>query len=138
MGAPIADPRPTIPTRQSAVFQRGRAGQRPTVTPAGYANPRFAVAQIAQDSNRGPRAAGNLRSEEHTSELQSPCNLVCRLLLEKKKIISSFFIGFDPDGIAGNGDDTNDSNFGCLSALSPTVLDNNAIPVDVILGQLGS
>src|SRR5256885_6858289 len=28
----------------------------------------------------GPR-----RSEEHTSELQSPCNLVCRLLLEKKK-----------------------------------------------------
>src|SRR5256885_12770783 len=27
----------------------------------------------------------NPRSEEHTSELQSPCNLVCRLLLEKKK-----------------------------------------------------
>src|SRR5256885_12271454 len=33
------------------------------------------------------------RSEEHTSELQSPCNLVCRLLLEKKKTkisLSSF------------------------------------------------
>src|SRR5256885_3380383 len=30
-------------------------------------------------------APGRLRSEEHTSELQSPCNLVCRLLLEKKK-----------------------------------------------------
>src|SRR2546426_6103596 len=29
---------------------------------------------------------GVARSEEHTSELQSPCNLVCRLLLEKKKI----------------------------------------------------
>src|SRR5256885_16327650 len=29
--------------------------------------------------------AGPQRSEEHTSELQSPCNLVCRLLLEKKK-----------------------------------------------------
>src|SRR2546426_8102289 len=28
---------------------------------------------------------GSQRSEEHTSELQSPCNLVCRLLLEKKK-----------------------------------------------------
>src|SRR5256885_8420090 len=28
---------------------------------------------------------GRQRSEEHTSELQSPCNLVCRLLLEKKK-----------------------------------------------------
>src|SRR2546426_2632940 len=28
---------------------------------------------------------GKDRSEEHTSELQSPCNLVCRLLLEKKK-----------------------------------------------------
>src|SRR5256885_16099984 len=32
------------------------------------------------------RACG--RSEEHTSELQSPCNLVCRLLLEKKKKIT--------------------------------------------------
>src|SRR5688500_19292727 len=31
------------------------------------------------------RDAANGRSEEHTSELQSPCNLVCRLLLEKKK-----------------------------------------------------
>src|SRR3989454_12793867 len=30
-------------------------------------------------------ARGAARSEEHTSELQSPCNLVCRLLLEKKK-----------------------------------------------------
>src|SRR5205807_832730 len=30
-----------------------------------------------------------MRSEEHTSELQSPCNLVCRLLLEKKKTIRS-------------------------------------------------
>src|SRR5256885_12396597 len=29
------------------------------------------------------------RSEEHTSELQSPCNLVCRLLLEKKKKLST-------------------------------------------------
>src|SRR5256885_11575153 len=28
------------------------------------------------------------RSEEHTSELQSPCNLVCRLLLEKKTMLS--------------------------------------------------
>src|SRR2546426_4577709 len=33
---------------------------------------------------RSPIRRG-LRSEEHTSELQSPCNLVCRLLLEKKK-----------------------------------------------------
>src|SRR2546427_4303669 len=33
------------------------------------------------------RGAGNLRSEEHTSELQSQSNLVCRLLLEKKKKI---------------------------------------------------
>src|SRR5256885_16141067 len=30
------------------------------------------------------------RSEEHTSELQSPCNLVCRLLLEKKKKYTTF------------------------------------------------
>src|SRR5256885_11733513 len=35
---------------------------------------------VLVDEERRP-----LRSEEHTSELQSPCNLVCRLLLEKKK-----------------------------------------------------
>src|SRR5256885_6187491 len=33
----------------------------------------------------GGAARARARSEEHTSELQSPCNLVCRLLLEKKK-----------------------------------------------------
>src|SRR2546426_7773023 len=32
-----------------------------------------------------PASRSTRRSEEHTSELQSPCNLVCRLLLEKKK-----------------------------------------------------
>src|SRR5256885_6023625 len=32
-----------------------------------------------------PDIVATSRSEEHTSELQSPCNLVCRLLLEKKK-----------------------------------------------------
>src|SRR5256885_12465121 len=36
-------------------------------------------------------AASASRSEEHTSELQSPCNLVCRLLLEKKNIRLTFF-----------------------------------------------
>src|SRR5256885_10011133 len=34
--------------------------------------------------HRAQRLAISMRSEEHTSELQSPCNLVCRLLLEKK------------------------------------------------------
>src|SRR2546426_1480866 len=39
-----------------------------------------------QDQSDGePRERCHSRSEEHTSELQSPCNLVCRLLLEKKK-----------------------------------------------------
>src|SRR5256885_11191077 len=33
----------------------------------------------------GAVTGSTARSEEHTSELQSPCNLVCRLLLEKKK-----------------------------------------------------
>src|SRR5256885_8768607 len=47
--------------------------------------------QIAKYKGDGDtNDAGNFvcvtgRSEEHTSELQSPCNLVCRLLLEKKK-----------------------------------------------------
>src|SRR5256885_11690222 len=49
-----------------------------------------------RDAHRPPsdelmkRALVDGRSEEHTSELQSPCNLVCRLLLEKKKTKSHF------------------------------------------------
>src|SRR3989454_2358252 len=37
-----------------------------------------------------PSPVASIRSEEHTSELQSPCNLVCRLLLEKKKKNNSY------------------------------------------------
>src|SRR5256885_6762115 len=37
------------------------------------------------------------RSEEHTSELQSPCNLVCRLLLEKKKKRHLYHSRSEPD-----------------------------------------
>src|SRR2546426_6209267 len=58
--------------------------------------PRFHLVQLRQrrhgrplrGTTRGGAGGGDrgpLRSEEHTSELQSPCNLVCRLLLEKKK-----------------------------------------------------
>src|SRR5256885_6413154 len=39
----------------------------------------------AEAGGAADRPGGGERSEEHTSELQSPCNLVCRLLLEKKK-----------------------------------------------------
>src|SRR5437867_10620738 len=38
---------------------------------------------------RGVRARGAVRSEEHTSELQSPYDIVCRLLLEKKNPTAS-------------------------------------------------
>src|SRR5256885_6190155 len=41
------------------------------------------IAFVASDA--AATNAMSSRSEEHTSELQSPCNLVCRLLLEKKK-----------------------------------------------------
>src|SRR5256885_10654683 len=44
---------------------------------------------LASPADGAFREDGVARSEEHTSELQSPCNLVCRLLLEKKKRISS-------------------------------------------------
>src|SRR2546426_9049664 len=40
--------------------------------------------RIRSEKSLAPGAYSPLRSEEHTSELQSPCNLVCRLLLEKK------------------------------------------------------
>src|SRR5256885_8378373 len=44
-----------------------------------------AAAFFSASCIRMSRFSCAIRSEEHTSELQSPCNLVCRLLLEKKK-----------------------------------------------------
>src|SRR5256885_6187410 len=52
------------------------------------ASPRSVLSASANAFTSGSRpvtSPGKVRSEEHTSELQSPCNLVCRLLLEKKK-----------------------------------------------------
>src|SRR5256885_12324375 len=54
-----------------------------------FRSPRFpdsaCTTGAASGSCANARAPPAPRSEEHTSELQSPCNLVCRLLLEKKK-----------------------------------------------------
>src|SRR2546426_9319217 len=53
------------------------------------ADPHVVILRAREVLQRGAERAGlddaQIRSEEHTSELQSPCNLVCRLLLEKKK-----------------------------------------------------
>src|SRR4051794_41754784 len=51
--------------------------------------PQRASAGVANAASRTATAARAPRSEEHTSELQSPVHLVCRLLLEKKKIEKS-------------------------------------------------
>src|SRR2546426_3434758 len=48
-------------------------------------HPRRIAPAHDEHAHPGLPHAGQSRSEEHTSELQSPCNLVCRLLLEKKK-----------------------------------------------------
>src|SRR5256885_10941019 len=55
------------------------AVQHAAIQPAGE----FAIRRSSLLESR------RVRSEEHTSELQSPCNLGCRLLLEKKKIIAA-------------------------------------------------
>src|SRR5256885_3688200 len=46
----------------------------------------------------GATEPSEVRSEEHTSELQSPCNLVCRLLLEKKNTHRVVVVGHLPHG----------------------------------------
>src|SRR5207237_9235780 len=49
--------------------------------------------RAASSAGRAPRSqCGGRRSEEHTSELQSHLNLVCRLLLEKKKKKNKYYI----------------------------------------------
>src|SRR5256885_13778146 len=57
--------------------RRGQAGRSEAV--------RFNALLPAFGRGIEMQANEKIRSEEHTSELQSPCNLVCRLLLEKKK-----------------------------------------------------
>src|SRR2546426_1519932 len=64
--------------RPSAGRTRGGPSHRPVSSP-----PRPSVVRTPSSGAGGGAPAP--RSEEHTSELQSPCNLVCRLLLEKKK-----------------------------------------------------
>src|SRR5256885_7001160 len=51
----------------------------------GYDVCRHPARQVRFGERIGLSSVATTRSEEHTSELQSPCNLVCRLLLEKKK-----------------------------------------------------
>src|SRR5205807_8028646 len=59
------------------------------LAPVGLIRPEELLAGWGLLESRGRKVevvhASEKRSEEHTSELQSPCNLVCRLLLEKKK-----------------------------------------------------
>src|SRR5256885_3856483 len=69
--------------RSSTTGGRGRRSSRSRICDARH-HLRSRDGDALRDGSR--RAADRrLRSEEHTSELQSPCNLVCRLLLEKKK-----------------------------------------------------
>src|SRR2546426_3481914 len=70
-------PRSTLfPTRRSSDLRR--AADPPP-------DHRAARCGVERPGGGRRRADPDRRSEEHTSELQSPCNLVCRLLLEKKK-----------------------------------------------------
>src|SRR5260370_21908037 len=63
-------------------FTTLRAQSRPRLRPARVDGFRQVIREIHLGRTPGP---GGSRSEEHTSELQSHLNLVCRLLLEKKK-----------------------------------------------------
>src|SRR2546426_5656348 len=80
---------PPPPSRSPRPHERARHGREWPRRQSRRRGPRRARragarAGTAGESRRRAAARGG-RSEEHTSELQSPCNLVCRLLLEKKK-----------------------------------------------------
>src|SRR5256885_11602989 len=62
-----------------------RSGPQALVNGRGAQRPRRGELLVREADAKASRIV-LARSEEHTSELQSPCNLVCRLLLEKKKI----------------------------------------------------
>src|SRR2546426_7201722 len=68
-----------------AATRADRAGQRREACAAGIEAASSERSRRPVFSSTGDGEPSAARSEEHTSELQSPCNLVCRLLLEKKK-----------------------------------------------------
>src|SRR2546427_7931103 len=73
---------PAVPTASSSSsITRSSTGTTPTTGPAGRRRGTMGGPTTATGA-----ATSHSRSEEHTSELQSQSNLVCRLLLEKKKI----------------------------------------------------
>src|SRR2546426_6326073 len=77
--------------RERAVIEeQGDAAAAGGAMPAGTPARRHALDLVRGQNGEADPLGGQYveRSEEHTSELQSPCNLVCRLLLEKKKISS--------------------------------------------------
>src|SRR5205807_9753794 len=85
----------SFPTRRSSDLRRGPAQlhalgiARPQPSgprPLGLLRPPQGRPRVPRHPPPAGRPVPELRSEEHTSELQSPCNLVCRLLLEKKNI----------------------------------------------------
>src|SRR2546426_1715741 len=72
--------------REEGARPAARADRRSSPCARSLADRRVSWRISARRPTRGWRAAARgSRSEEHTSELQSPCNIVCRLLLEKKK-----------------------------------------------------
>src|SRR2546426_6095397 len=62
----------------------GSCSRCANATTASYSGALTVYGACGETPSRSPALTSG-RSEEHTSELQSPCNLVCRLLLEKKK-----------------------------------------------------
>src|SRR2546426_5792267 len=75
-------PRSTLFPYTTLFRSRVRAALDPAPRPERGADRRDPGSRNGADRRAG---IAHRRSEEHTSELQSPCNLVCRLLLEKKK-----------------------------------------------------
>src|SRR5260370_23855387 len=65
--------------------KRDRSGKRGSRAVASDGEVAVPLALNIADTTGGPGSEREIRSEEHTSELQSHLNLVCRLLLEKKK-----------------------------------------------------
>src|SRR5262249_58038793 len=75
----LHDALPIFLSGQEGAPGNGRGHQGPAVRLVGTSGPKGTLGPVSRVGRRGSR------SEEHTSELQSLTNLVCRLLLEKKK-----------------------------------------------------
>jgi len=126
-------PPPTQPPTPSPTPTQG-PGATPTPTPSAGGGPTACKCFKPElDSRYCQQGTGSIDDQMMTTSCAPDASPASH-----PDIVGSFDLGLGPDNQAGTPDDTGDYNFAGVVNLSPTVPDDNAVPVGAVLGRLGS